>query len=90
MHALKLQLNGSAAKSIVGEKEKLSIRYRIYFAASGLNGNSYGQTKLHMESYDIAKTMFEELKPKLEQFSFVKVPALGKKLESSGAPEVLD
>ena len=90
MHALKLQLKGSAAKSEVGEKEQLSIGYRIYFAASGLNNNSYGQTKLHMESYDMAKTMFEELKPKLEQFSSVKVPALGKKLESSGAPAVLD
>ena len=90
MHALKLQLKGSAAKSIVGEKEKLSIRYRIYFAASGLNGNSYGQTKLHMESYDMAKTMFKELKPKLDEFSSVKVPALGEKLESSGAPAVLD
>ena len=90
MYALKLQLNGSTAKNEVGEKEQLSIGYRIYFAASGLNGNSYGQTKLHMESYDMAKAMFEELKPKLEQFSNVKVPALGKKLESSGAPAVLD
>ncbi len=90
MHMLKLQLNGSAAKNEVGEKEKLSIAYRLYFSSSGLNGNSYGPTKLHMENYDMAKTMFEELKPKLEQFSNVKIPALGKKLESNGAPAVLD
>jgi hypothetical protein len=43
-----------------------------------------------MESYDIAKNMFEELNPQLEEFSNVKVPTLGKKLESSGAPAVLD
>ena len=55
-----------------------------------LLGNSYGQTKLHMESYDMAKAMFDELQPKMEQFSKVKVPALAKKLETSGAPAVLD
>ena len=33
MYALKLQLNGSTAKNEVGEKEQLSIGYRIYFAA---------------------------------------------------------
>ena len=82
---MKLQLNGSTAKAEVGEKEQLTIGYRIYFAASGLMGNSYGQTKLHMESYDMAKAMFEELQPKMEQFSKVKVPALAKKLETSGA-----
>ena len=90
MHALKLKLNGSAAKTEVGEKEQLSISNRIYFAASGLMGNSYGPTKLHMESYDIAKTMFEELQPKMEQFYKVKVPALAKNLEANGAPTVLD
>ena len=90
MHALKLQLNGSAAKAEVGEKEQLAIGYRIYFAASGLMGNSYGPTKLHMESYDMAKAMFEELQPKLDQFSKVKVPTLAKKLEANGAPAVLN
>ena len=90
MHALKLQLNGSTAKAEVGEKEQLTIRDRIYFAASGLTGNSYGQTKLHTESYDMAKAMFDELQPKMEQFSKVKVPALAKKLKASGAPAVLD
>jgi hypothetical protein len=53
-------------------------------------GNSYGPTKLHMESYDMAKAMFEELQPKMEQFSKVKVPALAKKLEANGAPAVLN
>ena len=90
MHNLMLHLKGSSAKKEVGEKEELSIGDRINFAASGLNGNSYGQTKLHMENYDIAKTMFEEIKPQLEQFSNVKVPALGKKLELNGAPLLLD
>ena len=90
MHALKLQLKGSAAKSEVGEKEQLSIGDRIYFAASGLMGNSYGPTKLHMESYEMAKKMFDELQPKMEQFSKVKVPNLAKNLEASGAPTVLD
>ncbi len=69
-----LHLNGSSAKKEVGEKEELSIGDRINFAASGLNGNSYGQTKLHMENYDIAKSMFEEIKPQLEEFSNSKLP----------------
>ena len=90
MHALKLELNGSAAKDKVEKKEQLSIGYRIYFAASGLTGNSYGQTKLNTESYDMAKAMFDKLQPKMEQFSKVKVPALAKKLEANGAPAVLN
>lgn len=90
MQNLNLQLNGSTARAEVGEKEQLSISYRLYFASSGLTDNSYGPTKLHMESYEMAKAMFEKLKPKLHEFSNIKIPALAKKLEANGAPTILD
>ena len=90
MHSLRLKLGGSMAKAEVGEKEQLSIGYRLYFAATGLSGNSYGPTKLHMESFDMAQKMFEDLKPKLDSFSNVKIPELAQKLEANGAPTVLD
>ncbi|MEC8536240.1 MAG: glycosyl hydrolase, partial [Bacteroidota bacterium] len=90
MHNLRIKLGGSMAKAEVGEKEQLSIGYRLYFAATGLSGNSYGPTKLHMESFDLAQKMFEDLKPKLDSFSNVKIPKLAQKLEANGAPTVLD
>ncbi len=90
MHAIDLALNGSAARAEVGEKDHLSVGSRLYFAASGLMDNSYGQTQLHVESYEMAKAMLEQLEGDIADLANVQVPALAKKLEAAGAPIILD
>lgn len=87
--AIKNALEGSPAKAEVGEKEQPTLQYRLYFAANGLMGNSYGPTTLHMESFAMASQLFEELQPRIDRF-VQQVDQLAKKLETAGAPFVVD
>ena len=87
MNQLKKELNGSPAKDQVGEKNEVSISSRLW-KARGPN-NSYGPTELHMQSFTIAETLFNQLQPKMDSY-FEKIKVLGKSLEEAGAPEVLD
>ena len=88
-NALTMALEGSPAKAEVGEKQQPTLAYRLYFAANGLVGNSYGPTALHMESFDMAKQLFENLEPRIDQF-VQQVDQLAEKLEAAGAPLVVD
>ena len=89
MHAINRLLEGSSSKAEVGEKDNLTLYYRLYFAANGLMGNSYGPTQLHMESFEVAKTLFDELKPMIDSFVSDVNSALVD-MEAAGAPIVLD
>ena len=89
MNTINKQLNGSSAKAEVGEKDEVTLGYRLYFASNGLAGNTYGPTPLHMESFEIAKTMFSRMKPSMEQFA-ADVKAASEAMEAAGAPRVLD
>ncbi len=84
---LSIELNGSPTKNEVGEKNDLSMSSRLW-KARGYN-NSYGATKLHMESLETAITIFGELQPKMDSY-FKAVDRLGEEMEEAGAPEVLD
>ena len=44
MNEIKRLMEGSSSKAEVGEKDDLTLSYRLYFAASALYGNSYGPT----------------------------------------------
>ncbi len=55
----------------------------------GWFGNSYGPTELHMQSFEMAKEMFERAKPKMDAF-ILEASSLGKQLEEAGAPVFLD
>ena len=89
MNAIERQLNGSASKAEVGEKDEVTLGYRLYFASNGLAGNSYGPTPLHMESYEMAKTMFSRMKPGIDQF-VADVDAASKQMIEAGGPMILD
>ena len=82
-------LNGSPSKSEVGEKGQPTLGYRLYFAANGLSGNTYGPTALHMESFAMATEMFIDIEPRIDNF-VNQVDQLAKKLEAAGAPLVVD
>ena len=89
MHAVNRLLEGSSSKAEVGEKDNLTLSYRLYFAANGLMGNSYGPTPLHMESFEVAKTLYDELKPMIDSF-VSEVNTASVEMEAAGAPIVLD
>ena len=89
MNALQREFGGSAAKAEIGEKDNLTITDRLSSARGGWFGNSYGPTELHMQSFEMAKEMFERAKPKMDAF-ILKASSLGKQLEEAGAPVFLD
>ena len=83
------KLFGSKSKKEIGEKEPQSIFDRLSNARGGWYSSSYGPTRLHMKSFDMAKEMFERLKPEMDAY-FENVEKVGKILEEAGAPIVLD
>lgn len=89
MNNLKREFGGSEAKAQIGEKDRLTIRDRLMRARGGYYSNSYGPTQLHMESFDIAKEMFERAKPKINNF-VKEVNSLGRLIEKAGGPIFLD
>ena len=89
MNILDRDFSGSAAKAEIGEKDRLNIMDRLMKARGGWYPSSYGSTELHMESFDIAKEMYERAKPKINEF-VKEVNALGKLIEESGGPVFLD
>ena len=89
MNALEREFGGSAAKAEVGEKDRLTLMDRLSNARGGWFGNSYGPTELHMQSFDMAKEMFNRAKPKMDSF-ISRVNSLGEDLEEAGAPVFLD
>ncbi len=89
MNSLERKVSGSKAKGEIGEKDFLTISDRLFAARGGWYPNSYGPTQLHMQSFDIAKEMFNRVKPEMDAY-FEKVVIVGKILEEAGAPIVLD
>ena len=89
MNMLDRKVGGSEAKAEIGEKDFLTISDRLSTARGGWYPNSYGPTQLHMQSFDIAKKMFNRLKPEMDAY-FEDVEKVGKILEEAGAPIVLD
>ena len=89
MNMLERKVGGSEAKAEVGEKDFLTISDRLSTARGGWYPNSYGPTQQHMKSFDIAKEMFNRVKPEMDAY-FDKVEKVGKILEEAGAPIVLD
>jgi hypothetical protein len=89
MNVLDREFSGSAAKAEIGEKDRLNIMDRLMKARGGWYPNSYGPTELHMQSFEIAKQMYERSKPKIDSF-VNEVRELGKLLEDAGGPIYLD
>jgi hypothetical protein len=89
MNVLDREFSGSAAKAEIGEKDRLNIMDRLMKARGGWYPNSYGPTELHMQSFEIAKQMYESSKPKIDSF-VNEVRELGKLLEDAGGPIYLD
>ena len=89
MNEINRLMEGSSSKAEVGEKDDLTLSYRLYFAASGLYGNSYGPTPLHMKSFEVAENLFAEINPMITSFVSA-VDAVSSEMEAAGAPVVLD
>lgn len=89
MQMLNQMLYGNSSKMEIGEKDNPSIASRLSVAQRGFN-STYGPTAMHMESLEIAKSLFNRIESKLETFVKVDVPEIEKKLIQAGVPPILD
>jgi hypothetical protein len=84
---LEQEINGSKVRSEIGEKNEYPTLWTYLWAASGSANSSYGPTKSHKKSLDIASAMLSELESKLNSIKKSIEPNL-KDLNKIGAPSV--
>ncbi len=79
------QLEGSATKNEIGEKNPATISNHISVAFRGMRV-THGPTELHKQSLSIAESLIGKVKESIEQFVNQEVPALEEALKEAGAP----
>lgn len=89
MLSINQELYGNSSKKEIREKDKKSIFNRLNVAQGGLY-NTYGPTKMQLESFEMAKTQFARIQSKLNNFSRNEIPRLERKLIQAGMPPILD
>lgn len=87
--ALDKQINGSPAKKEVGEKDTPTLSNRLSVASRGFYNNTYGPTKMHKESYDMAVALVNVLTVNVDALA-INANAAVTQAEASGAPVILD
>ena len=92
---ISIKINGYESKGArnegVGEKDFQTIMDRVYnsIEGTGYSSNTYGPTKQHMKSLDIAKEMYQRLEPRVNKFNS-DVEKLANKIESLGTPTIIE
>jgi len=89
MYNLKREIGGSDAKAEIGEKDFQTLNGRLYNAKGGWRPNTYGPTRLHMQSFEIAEMLFDRLKLKVEVY-LKEIEDLQQKMHENGAPLILE
>ncbi|NNE30098.1 MAG: glycosyl hydrolase, partial [Saprospiraceae bacterium] len=79
------KVNGSDAKSEIGERNNPSVQSRMFVGFRGLS-TTYGPTEMHKESLRIATTEFEGLRSELESIESGDLKRIEEKLSEMGAP----
>ena len=89
MNLIDSLIYGNKSKSEIMEKDNPTISERISVALRGFSGNSYGPTKHHLGSFEIAKRQWNEMKPLIVEFNN-KVDDKIQLLEGMGSPKIID
>ena len=86
---VKRKVFGNESKTEIGEKNTPTLFNRIRVASQGLS-SSYGPTKLHMESLDMARLMNEEIKPLIKNLITKEVTSLENKIKDINGPVIIE
>ncbi len=90
LFSLKQALFGNSSKGEVGEKDNMTVQDRLGVAQQGFYGNTYGPTKMQMQSFNMAKQQYASVQAKLRKFLDTDVPNMEKRLIDAGAPPIVD
>ena len=88
MNLIDVLLYGNKSKKEIMEKDIPQVFERLGIGKRGLN-SSYGPTKNHVTSFDIAKNQWDSISPRIKKF-IKAVNDFSKELEQLGAPKILD
>lgn len=83
---MKEQLSGKSVKRKIGEKNDPTIWSWLSAATAGVSYSTYGPTKTHQMSLEIAQSMYEVLRNKLEVLRQQSLPDIEQALIELGAP----
>ncbi|RPG55341.1 MAG: glycosyl hydrolase [Flavobacteriales bacterium TMED96] len=86
---VKRKVFGNESKTEIGEKNTPTLFNRIRVASQGLS-SSYGPTKLHIESLDMARLMNEEIKPLIKNLISKEVTSLENKIKDINGPVIIE
>ncbi|MDC3051215.1 glycosyl hydrolase [Bacteroidota bacterium] len=86
---IKRKVFGNESKKEIGEKNLPTLFDRIRVASQGLS-SSYGPTKLHIESLDMARLMSEEIKPLIKNLKSKEINSLENKIKNIGGPDIIE
>tara|TARA_B100000963_G_scaffold347727_1_gene354400 strand:- start:149 stop:850 length:702 start_codon:yes stop_codon:yes gene_type:complete len=89
MENLKKQIGGSNARAQVGEKDFQTLIGRLYNARGGWRPNSYGPTELHMDSFKMAKEMYDQTYPDVVKY-INEVKSVKNTFTENGGPIIID
>ena len=86
---VKRKVFGNESKTEIGEKNTPTLFNRIRVASQGLS-SSYGPTKLHIESLDMARLMNEEIKPLIKNLISKEFTSLENKIKDINGPVIIE
>jgi len=85
---LRKRMNGSPAKSEIGEKGNPTVRSRLRAVTSGVSGSTYGPAPVHQKSFALAKKEYKHLEEAFKEIIKETIPGLERELEDAGAPYI--
>ena len=88
IQSIKLDLNGNSAKREIGERNPPSMQGNLRVAGRGLN-TTYGPTKLHERSLEIASSMLGKVESNIKELSKETLPSLEKEIKELGVPYIM-
>lgn len=86
LHSIDMKLNGSKAKSEVGERDNPSPGGLGFIGVAALATSTYGPTENHTRALNTAKGMLRTIKSDLQGIVTGKLPELAQQLKAAGAP----
>ncbi len=85
---IEIDLYGSPSKNEVGEHNTPGIQDRLRVLISGVMNSTYGPTKMHKKTFEVAKKEYDRLLKKMMNIKNNRIPKLEKELKKVGAPYI--
>ncbi|MEM7740390.1 MAG: glycosyl hydrolase [Pseudomonadota bacterium] len=84
--AIKEMLRGNPARNMIGERTSPTVSARLFHAADGVQGSTYGPTPSHLQSLEWAEEALDDAVSEIEAMQTEDIAAFLSALDEAGAP----